>query len=164
MTIALADFAVAVSNARASAAWWREKVGFPSHTIDGESGHAVLVAPPGERFLLHLCEGIEPVAPGNTGIAFMTDEIDQVVERMLAAGVSFPEPLTKHDWGASAKFADGDGNIFWLLGAPTKFLRAEFERRAPGGATPRPAARRSAARPTPRRRPAPRRRVRRRVR
>src|SRR5579862_7341770 len=142
--LAIADFAVVVSNARASADWWRQKLGFEVHTIGAPGGHAILVAPPGERFLLHLCEGIAPVEPGNTGIAFMTDEIDALVDRMLAAGVRFPEPLKKEEWGAGAKFADPDGNVFWLLGAPTGFVRGEMDRRAGATAEPKPG-------PTPKR-------------
>jgi predicted enzyme related to lactoylglutathione lyase len=121
--LAFADFAVTVSNAKTSADWWQQKLGFGVHTIDGPKGHAVLVAPPGERFLLHLCQGIEPVEAGNSGIAFMTDDIEQDVRRMESEGVVFTEPLKMQSWGGSAKFADPDGNVFWLLGAPTKFIR-----------------------------------------
>lgn len=128
--IALADVAIVVSDAKASAQWWKEKVGFAVHTLEG-SGHAVMIAPPGDRFILHLCEGIEDVEPGNTGIAFMTDEIDAMVARMAAAGVTFTEPLQKSDWGGSAKFADPDGNVFWLLGAPADFVQKAAALRAP---------------------------------
>lgn len=127
--LALADFAVVVKDAQASADWWKEKLGFRSFTIGG-SGHAILVAPPGERFLLHLCEEFAPLEPGNTGIAFMTDEIEPLVERMTAGGVEFPDPLAREKWGSSAKFADPDGNIFWLLEAPTKMIRDSVRARA----------------------------------
>ncbi len=133
--IALADLAVVVSDAAASARWWNEKLGFAVHTVGG-SGHALMVAPPGDRFVLHLCEGIAPVEPGNSGIAFMTDDLEQLVLKMRAAGVEFPEPLQRQSWGASAKFADPDGNIFWLLGAPAAFVRSEAALRAPGTVPP----------------------------
>lgn len=129
--IALADVAVPVSSAAASAAWWKEKFGFAVHTIDGGSGHAVMVAPPGDRFVLHLCEGIEPVDPGNTGIAFVTDDLEARARGLERAGVHFPQPFRKEPWGGMAKFADPDGNVFWLLGAPTTFIRRETRRRAP---------------------------------
>ncbi len=129
--IAVADVAVTVSNARKSAAWWQEKMGFAVHTIGDERGHAIMIAPPGDRFVLHLCEGFEPVDGGNTGIAFMTDEIEQHVDRMLAGGVRFTEPFHKEAWGGMAKFADPDGNVFWLLGAPADFIEEESRRRAP---------------------------------
>lgn len=137
--IALADCAVAVSDARAAAAWWHEKLGFAIHRVGG-GDHAVMVAPPGDRFILHLCEGFEAVQPGNSGIAFVTDDIQELVRRMTAAGISFPEPLKIESWGGMAKFADPDGNIYWLLGASRSFLRTEVFRRAPraSGPTPHP--------------------------
>jgi catechol 2,3-dioxygenase-like lactoylglutathione lyase family enzyme len=139
--IALADCAVAVSNANEAGRWWNEKLGFAVHTV-GSGGHAVVVAPPGDRFILHLCEGLEPVEPGNTGIAFVTDDLEQLVLKMTASGVAFPEPLKKESWGGMAKFADPDGNVYWLLGAPTSFIRTEVARRAPlvprPGRRPRP--------------------------
>jgi catechol 2,3-dioxygenase-like lactoylglutathione lyase family enzyme len=155
--LAISDVAIVVTNARASAAWWAEKVGFAVHTIGGPDGHAVMVAPPGERFVLHLCEGIAPVEPGNSGIGFVTDEIDAIVRRMVASGVTFVEPLKRESWGGSAKFRDPDGNIFWLLGAPLPFIRRETRRRAPArrrrspGRRPRARSRGRTARPGARR-------------
>jgi predicted enzyme related to lactoylglutathione lyase len=133
--IALADCAVAVTDAKAAARWWNEKVGFAVHTV-GNGSHAVVVAPPGDRFVIHLCEGFEKVDPGNTGIAFVSDDLEERVRRMEAAGVAFPEPLHSGDWGARAKFADPDGNIFWLIRAPTAFIQSEIERRAPDPSSP----------------------------
>jgi predicted enzyme related to lactoylglutathione lyase len=132
----LADFAVTVTSATATAKWWKDAVGFEAYTLGAPGSHAIMVAPPGERFLLHLCEGFAAVEPGNTGIAFVTDDIEKHVRKMKAAGVQFPEPLKKESWGASAKFADPDGNIFWLLGAPTGFIRRETTRRALAASTP----------------------------
>lgn len=129
--LTLADFAVVVKDARSTAEWWHDKVGFETHTVGGGTGHAVMVAPPGEPFLLHLCEGFEPVDPGNTGVAFVTDSIVPLVRRMEAGGVQFPQPLRKESWGSMAKFADPDGNVFWLLEAPSAFIRKEKARRAP---------------------------------
>jgi len=130
--IALADCGVAVSNAKSAAEWWERSLGFTVHRV-ADSQHGVMVAPPGDRFVLHLCEGFEPAQPGNTGIAFMTDEIEKLVERMVAAGVTFPEPLRIESWGGVAKFADPDGNVYWLLGASSGFVRQEAARRAPIG-------------------------------
>lgn len=150
---ALADVAVVVSDARASARWWKKAMGFASHSISG-SGHAVLVAPPGERFVLHLCAGFAPVDPGNTGIAILTDQIEADVARMTRAGVRFPEPLRKEAWGMTAKFDDPDGNTFWLLGVPTSMVRATLASRAPARAgRRRPTVARRAPRTPARRRP-----------
>jgi catechol 2,3-dioxygenase-like lactoylglutathione lyase family enzyme len=129
--IALADVAVVVSNAKASAKWWTQNLGFATFTVGGEGGHAILIAPPGERFVLHLCEGFAPLEPGDTGIAFVTDSMDTLVTRMAKGGVSFPEPPRKEAWGRMAKFADPDGNVFWLLEVPTRFVRATLASRAP---------------------------------
>jgi len=128
--IALADVAVVVSDAKASARWWAKNLGFSTFTIGG-SGHATLVAPPGERYVLHLCEGFAPLEPGDTGIAFVTDEMPALVKRMLKGSVTFPVPPTKESWGTMAKFADPDGNIFWLLEVPTSMVRATLRSRAP---------------------------------
>ena len=125
----MADFAVIVSNTQSATQWWTEKLGFVVHKV-GDGEHSVMVAPPGDRFVLHLCAGFEPVEPGNTGVAFMTDDIERLVARMEAKGVPFTEPLRKESWGAVAKFADPDGNVFWLLGAPASFVRQERNRRA----------------------------------
>ncbi|MDG6925111.1 MAG: VOC family protein [Nitrososphaerota archaeon] len=61
----------------------------------------------------------------------MTDDIDALFARMIRNGVNFPEPLKKEDWGRMAKFADPDGNIFWLLEASTGMVRATLNSRAP---------------------------------
>lgn len=123
--MAFADVAVSVTDANAASRWWSEKMGFRAHRVHG-SDHALVVAPPGERFLLHLCEGFEPVEAGNTGIAFLTDKLDAELARMRAAGVR----IVEHE-GATAKFADPDGNVFWLVGAPAPLIRETLALRAP---------------------------------
>jgi catechol 2,3-dioxygenase-like lactoylglutathione lyase family enzyme len=129
--IALADVAVVVSNAKASAKWWRKNLGFATFTVGG-SGHALMVAPPGDRFVLHLCEGFAPLEPGDTGIALMTDEMDALVRRMRKGAVKFPVPPKKNAWGQMAKFADPDGNVFWLMEAPRAMMQETVDARAPG--------------------------------
>jgi catechol 2,3-dioxygenase-like lactoylglutathione lyase family enzyme len=128
--IAMSDVAVVVKDANASARWWGENLGFLTHTVGPPGSHALMVAPPGDRFLLHLCEGFEPVEPGNSGIGFVTDDIETLVERMTKGGVRFPEPFEKTEWGGRAKFADPDGNVFWLIGTSGSFLRREVGRTA----------------------------------
>jgi catechol 2,3-dioxygenase-like lactoylglutathione lyase family enzyme len=129
--LAFADVAVTVSDARASARWWSEKLGFATHTVGPPDGHATLVAPPGDRFLVHLCEGFAPVEPGNTGIAFVTDDFRADVARLENAGVRIVE--RSEERGASVKLADPDGNVYWLIGVPAEFLRAQTALRAPKG-------------------------------
>ncbi len=130
--IAIADVAVVVSNAKASAKWWTKNLGFSTYTVGG-AGHAMLIAPPGERFILHLCEGFAPLEPGDTGIAFLTDAMDALVARMVRGAVTFPVPPQQEKWGKMAKFADPDGNIFWLLEVPGPMVRATLRSRAPSG-------------------------------
>jgi catechol 2,3-dioxygenase-like lactoylglutathione lyase family enzyme len=127
--LAFADVAVTVSDAQDAAQWWYEKLGFATHTIGPPGSHAVVVAPPGDRFLLHLCEKFEPVDPGNTGIAFVTDDLAADVARLEKGGVEIVERA--EDGGATVKFADPDGNVYWLIGVPTEFIRAQVGRRAP---------------------------------
>jgi catechol 2,3-dioxygenase-like lactoylglutathione lyase family enzyme len=150
--LALADVAIVVRNAKASAKWWKRHLGFESYTIGGVRGHAVLVAPPGERFVLHLCEGFAPLEPGDTGIAFVTDEIEPLMARMRRARIQFPAPLKTETWGGRAKFADPDGNVFWLLSVPTQMVRATLNSRAPPSSHAKPMAKRSRS-PSARRRP-----------
>ncbi len=150
--IALADCAITVTNARESARWWNENLGFAVHTV-GNGTHAVMVAPPGDSFVLHLCEGYAPIEPGNTGVAFVTDAIEPLVRRMQAGGVEFPTPLKKGPGGSMAMFADPDGNVFWLFEMSTAFIRRERRRIAKEAPAPR---RRSPARvATPRTRARP---------
>lgn len=133
--LALADVAVVVSDAKASSQWWEKNLGFATHTVAG-GGHAILVAPPGDRFVLHLCQGFAPLEPGDTGIAFVTDRMDSVVARMTKGNVVFPEPLRREEWGRMAKFADPDGNVFWLIEVPTSMARGTLELRAPSRSRP----------------------------
>src|SRR5579859_6281048 len=156
--IALADVAVVVSDARASTGWWERNLGFATHTVGG-GGHAILVAPPGDRFVLHLCQGFAPIEPGDTGIAFVTDRMDSLVARMTRGGVSFPEPLRREEWGRMAKFADPDGNVFWLIEVSSTMARDTLNLRAPSRAVPaaeradRPKRRRATTRRKPVSRP-----------
>ncbi len=119
-----------VSNAKASAKWWKRNLGFAMFTIGG-TGHAVMVAPSGDRFVLHLCQGFAPLEPADTGIAFVTDEIDKLSARMKKGNVQFTEPVHKEEWGKMGKFADPDGNIFWLLEATSKMVTDTLKFRAP---------------------------------
>ncbi len=127
--LALADVSVVVSNAKNSARWWTKNLGFATLTIGG-TGHAIMVAPPGDRFVLHLCEGFAALEPGNTGIGFVTDDLDRLAARMTKGQVEFTEPPHKETWGKMAKFADPDGNVFWLFEGPAALVRATLKSRA----------------------------------
>src|SRR5438876_7204526 len=58
---------------------------------------------------------MEETEPGPTGVTFLTDDILKDYERMRAAGVEFPMPPEKMEWGEwLGQFVDPDGNVFDL--------------------------------------------------
>jgi len=105
--------AVMVSDAKKSAAWYKEKLGFETSVED----HWVTAWPKGSTAKLHLCEG--ELEPGNTGIAVYTDDVKKMVEDLTKKGVKFAIGYTKKPWGEMAQFKDPDGNLIWIqLGEP----------------------------------------------
>ncbi len=134
MITGLGSVAVLVHDARKSAEWYRDKLGFE---IVGIEGHTVFVKPKGSQaVLLHLCgrcDAWEEDKPGGrTGIWLQCGEItirkDEKTGQVLPAsnsenvertyfelkrnGVEFTEELTTTDWGQYAIFSDPDGNEF----------------------------------------------------
>jgi catechol 2,3-dioxygenase-like lactoylglutathione lyase family enzyme len=107
----LIDVAVVVSNPEKSAQWYSDKLGLE---IRDKEGHWVTVAPKGSGVVLHLCE-TTPLEPGNTGIAFRVDDLDETYKELSGRGVEFTRKPTKAEWGTFAMFKDPDGNEFWLL-------------------------------------------------
>src|SRR5881409_1933820 len=63
----LTTIALVVSDAKKSAKWYTEKLGFE---IREHQGHWITVAPKTENIAFHLCEGFYPLEPGNSGISF----------------------------------------------------------------------------------------------
>ena len=102
--------AVVVADGKKSAKWFREKVGLNVST----EGHWVVVWPRGATAKVHLCEG-KP-EPGNTGIAFYAKDPVKLAGEMKAKGVKFTREVKKSDWGVNGKFADPDGEDYWLIG------------------------------------------------
>jgi len=101
--------AVVVSDAKKSAEWFEDKLGFESSS----EGHWVLVSPKGSATKIHLCEGRPD--PGNTGIAFYVKGANRLASKMKRAGVRFTREMKKADWGTNGRFADRDGNEYWLI-------------------------------------------------
>jgi len=125
--------AVLVSDAKRSAEWYRDKLGFE---IVGMEGHTVFVRPKGSRFLLHLCgkcdawEGDTP--GGRTGVwlncgdvvvskdkktgivtpASRPESVEKTYHELKKKGVEFQEELTTASWGKYAILKDPDGNLF----------------------------------------------------
>jgi catechol 2,3-dioxygenase-like lactoylglutathione lyase family enzyme len=101
--------AVIVSDAKRSAKWFEDALGFKS----SNGGHWVLVWPEGSTSKIHLCEG-DP-EPGNTGIAFYVKGAEKMGESLKKKGVKFTRDVKKLDWGTTGMFADPDGNEYHLI-------------------------------------------------
>ncbi len=125
--------AVLVRDAKKSAAWYHEKLGFE---IVSAEGHAVFVRPPSSPFpLLHLCEECESwegdKPGGSTGLwlpsgpitfrkaksgellpASDPREVEKTYQELKDKGVPFNGELKTTSWGKMAAFRDPDGNEF----------------------------------------------------
>jgi len=100
--------AVMVADANKSAKWFEEKLGFETSV----KGHWVTAWPKDSQWKLHLCQG-KP-EPGNTGIAFFSQDVEKTAAEMKKRGVKFSMDVTKRGPSTMAMFEDLDGNIFWL--------------------------------------------------
>lgn len=100
--------AVMVTNAKKSANWYKEKLGFNVSTEE----HWVTAWPKGVTWKLHLCEG--KLEPGNTGIGFYSEDLKKTVSELKKKGVKFSTDYTKTEWGEMSMFDDPDGNVFWI--------------------------------------------------
>lgn len=101
--------AVMVSDAKKSAKWYHEKLGFDTST---EDDHWVTAWPKGAGWKLHLCEG--KLEPGNTGIGLYSNDVKETVAELKKKGVKFARDYTKTEWGEIAQFEDPDGNVIWV--------------------------------------------------
>ncbi len=108
----LSSVALVVSDAKKSARWYKEKLGFE---IKSREGHWITVAQKGIPVEIHLCEKFHPLEPGNTGFSFTSKDVVKEQKALESKGVKFTTPTTKEDWGTYAMFADPDGNEFWLV-------------------------------------------------
>ncbi len=123
--------AILVRDAKQSAEWYRDRLGFE---IVSSEGHAVFVRPRGAPWpVIHLCgeceswEGDRPGGP--TGIwlpcsevriqraksgalipASDPGEVERTYRELKAKGVSFSHELQTVSWGKQATFLDPDGN------------------------------------------------------
>ena len=103
------DVAVMVSDAKKSAKWYKEKLGF---SVSTESDHWVTAWPKGATWKLHLCGG--ELEPGNTGIGLYVQDVQKTVTALKKKGVKFSTDYTKTEWGEFAMFDDPDGNTIWI--------------------------------------------------
>lgn len=128
------SIAVLVHDARKSAEWYRDKLGFE---IVGIEGHTVFVRPKGSQgLLLHLCERCDSwendQPGGRTGIwlqcgeitirkdertglvtpASKPEDVERTYFELRKNGVEFSEQLTTTNWGKYTIMRDPDGNEF----------------------------------------------------
>jgi len=104
--------AVVVSDAAKAMEWYKDNLGFE---VQGDpKEHWVTAAVKGSEPRLHLCQH-KPLEKGNTGIAFLCDNIEKTHEELTKKGVRFTKRPTKEAWGTYAMLADPDGNEFWLI-------------------------------------------------
>jgi len=134
MITGVGSVAILVNDAKKSARWYRDKLGFE---IVGIEGHTVFVRPKGSRaILLHLCakcDAWENDRPGGrTGIwlqcgkikirkdektgqvlpASRSEDVERTYQELKKNGVKFSEELTTTSWGKYAILKDPDGNEF----------------------------------------------------
>jgi catechol 2,3-dioxygenase-like lactoylglutathione lyase family enzyme len=100
--------AIMVTDPNKSAKWFEEKLGFDTSV----KAHWVTAWPKGSQWKLHLCQG--KLEPGNTGIAFYSQDVEKTAAEMKRKGVKFSMDATKRGPSTTAMFEDPDGNIFWL--------------------------------------------------
>lgn len=79
----------------------------------------LVVAPPGQKTGLALLRPQDVGQPeghsGQSGLSFVTDDIDRTYQELSAKGVAFSGPPQPMPWGAKATwFSDPDGNGFFL--------------------------------------------------
>lgn len=105
---------VIVSDTKKAKEWYTEKLGFE---VQDEMDHWVVVGPPESSTGIHLCPN-ETLEPGNTGILFFDDDIENTCQKLKSKGVEFSRDLAKAEWDENMRYAtfkDPDGNEFWLM-------------------------------------------------
>ncbi|TLZ44566.1 MAG: hypothetical protein E6K19_04145 [Methanobacteriota archaeon] len=112
LVMRLSTIALVVSDAKKSASWYQQKLGFE---IRDHQGHWITVGPKKENLSFHLCEGYYDLEPGNTGISFTAKDVKKEEAALRKMGVEFTTPTTKEDWGTFAMFKDLDGNEFYII-------------------------------------------------
>src|SRR5438132_14252641 len=102
----LTTIALVVSDAKRSAKWYTEKLGFE---IRDHQGHWITVAPKKENIAFHLCEGLHPLEPGNSGISFVAKDVKMDERALGKVAVEFTTRTTTDGRGTYAMFNDADG-------------------------------------------------------
>jgi len=106
--------AVVVSDEKKAKEWYSDKLGFE---VQDDQENWIVVGPPGSSSGIHLCSGF-PLEPGNTGILFFADDIEDTCQELKQKDVEFSRELAPSEWDETIKYAmfkDPDGNEFWLM-------------------------------------------------
>jgi catechol 2,3-dioxygenase-like lactoylglutathione lyase family enzyme len=112
MITTIGTVAVMVKDAKKSAKWYQEKLGFK---ITSDDAHWTTVGLEGSKTEFHLCPD-EPLEIGNQGIVIGCDDLGKTYQELSKKGVNFTLKPTEQ-WGVmQAKFVDPDGNEFTLVG------------------------------------------------
>jgi catechol 2,3-dioxygenase-like lactoylglutathione lyase family enzyme len=132
MLTGVGSVAILVNDAKQSAEWYRDELGFE---VVGNEGYAVFVRPTGTSYpLLHLCGKCEDWGDdrpgGRTGIWLSSGDVllrknetsgrmlpasdpakvEQTYDELKRKGVEFAVDLTTTTWGKYAILKDPDGN------------------------------------------------------
>ena len=132
MISGIGSVAVLVNDARRSAEWYRDKLGFEIVVMEG---HSVFVKPQGSSFpLVHLCgkchDWGNDKPGGRTGIwlncgkiifhkrkdseqmipASDPANVEETFQELRRKGAEFSTDITTTDWGKMAILRDPDGN------------------------------------------------------
>src|SRR5690242_21276951 len=113
---------VIVSDQDKALAFYRDTLGFEVATDNQMSPEMrwVTVVPPGAQTQIALghvnwAGGPDKVRFGETGVSFVTSDIEATYETLSKRGVRFKGPVEEMPWGGKAVwFYDPDGNEFFL--------------------------------------------------
>jgi len=120
------NIGIGVRDVRASAEFWRERVGLAvDESFDGEPP-SIAVHVGGQYLYVFQSTGAgtvrhEPSLSENPlgldHVSFTVDDVDEEYARLAADGVAFDaEPESVEAWGIRlAPFRDPDGNLFYLV-------------------------------------------------
>ncbi len=122
--------AVVVRDRRRALAWYRETLGLELRVEEPETGYVELALGKGTAALTlveptpawgepYYSEALARVG-GSTGIAFQTDSVYALAERLRAGGAGVSGPPHPEPWGGLAlRFKDPDGNEFLAVQSDT---------------------------------------------
>src|SRR5437870_12595602 len=79
----LTTIALVVSDAKRSAKWYTEKLGFE---LRDHQGHWITVAPDKENIAFTVCEGLHPLEPGRSGLCPVGKRVQGESAAMPKAG------------------------------------------------------------------------------